>query len=155
MGNELATNVKFYDDKTISGKTKLSKFIKSKLNMSRCRHTKTNAYEEFIIKHKRLKRNNESIIDINSLDQRRIVFVSLLGLFQSWKQCPCYQLYTSLIIIPLKRAWVYRPSKYIKEIKSHVISHVSAFSDPSETKQFIELLRWKDSQGLVFWMLDD
>ena len=45
-------------------------------------------------------------IDINSLDPRRVVFVSLFGLYRTWQDVPTYILYSCLIILPLKRSWL-------------------------------------------------
>eukprot|EP01083_Nonionella_stella_P198748 729461_1 len=155
MGNNLRTTISYYDEK-VTKESKLTKFIKSKLKTSDSRSTKTNNYEDFIIQHKHLE-NNSKTTDLNSFDQRRTVFVSLTGLFQTYKNCPCYILYTALLVLPLKRQWIYYPSKYIDEIQSHFICQISAFSnsDPSEIKQFIQFLKWKDTQGYIFWMLDD
>eukprot|EP01083_Nonionella_stella_P198750 729463_1 len=157
MGNNLSTNVTLYDNKVTSDQSRLTKFIKCKLKKYTSTKTKlTNIPEaDFIIQHKHLEQNNKKITDLNSFDPRRTVFVSLIGLFQTWKKCPCYILYTALIILPIKRQWLYYPSKYINEIQSHFIADISAFSDVAETKQFIQLLRWKDSKNHVFFMLDD
>eukprot|EP01083_Nonionella_stella_P198749 729462_1 len=159
MGNNLSTNVTLYDNKVTSDQSRLTKFIKCKLKKYTSTKTKlTNIPEaDFIIQHKHLEQNNKKITDLNSFDPRRTVFVSLIGLFQTWKKCPCYILYTALLVLPLKRQWIYYPSKYIDEIQSHFICQISAFSnsDPSEIKQFIQFLKWKDTQGYIFWMLDD
>eukprot|EP01084_Bolivina_argentea_P122482 217038_1 len=153
MGNNLTTDITFYDhDDKARNKSKLSKFICMKSKLKTFTSTTRNIYEAPIIEY--LKENNE-ITDLTSFDQRRAVFVSLIGLFQTWKQCPCYLLYSALIIVPLRREYIYYPSKYMNEIQSHCISTLSAFSDPIETKQFIQFLKWKDTQQLVFWMLDD
>ena len=44
--------------------------------------------------------------DIDSLDPRRVVFVSLVGFYRTWQHVPTYILYSCLIILPLKRSWL-------------------------------------------------
>eukprot|EP01083_Nonionella_stella_P165932 553379_1 len=118
---------------------------------------KNHNHDEFFIQHvQNNKRNELSMRGIESLDLRRVVFVSLLGLYQTWRNCPSFLLYTAIFILPLKRKWIYKPSKYIDEMKSCLMSRVNLFlANVSETKAFIELLRWKDRQGLVCWALDE
>ena len=50
---------------------------------------------------------NLNIPDISLLDPRRVVFVSLLGLYRTWMNTPTFILYSCLIILPLKRSWLY------------------------------------------------
>eukprot|EP01084_Bolivina_argentea_P183268 316271_1 len=111
--------------------------------------------EDFIIKYNKLNERNNNTIDIKSLDQRRVIFVSLIGLFSSWRECPSFVLYSAIFLLKLKREWVYNPAQYVNEIKAHFVSQLNSFSDISETREFIKLLKWKDSQGLVMWMFDD
>eukprot|EP00484_Ammonia_sp_Unknown_P016977 CAMPEP_0197044122 /NCGR_PEP_ID=MMETSP1384-20130603/20230_1 /TAXON_ID=29189 /ORGANISM="Ammonia sp." /LENGTH=314 /DNA_ID=CAMNT_0042475519 /DNA_START=35 /DNA_END=979 /DNA_ORIENTATION=- len=89
------------------------------------------------------------------LDQRRLVFISLLGLFCTWKKCPPYLLYSALLIMPLKSKWIYRPRKYEQEIQSSLLAQLSVFGDKHRVAEFLELLKWKDSQQLVVWTLDE
>eukprot|EP01084_Bolivina_argentea_P286176 490890_1 len=64
-------------------------------------------------------------------------------------------LYSCLVILPLKRKWIYYPSKYLGEMKSNAIC-TQYFSGSSESKEFMDFLKWKDEhQNLVLWMLDD
>eukprot|EP01084_Bolivina_argentea_P000916 1673_1 len=140
MGNQIIS-----DELIIKhNKSKHSKFIKSKL--------KPNIRDHFIINSKHnLKRNNESTIDIESiLMHKRIIFISLIGLYNTWQQCPSHGLYSSVFFLPLKREYVYHACKHIQEIKAHI----PTFSDTTATKEFIEMLKWKDAQGSVLW-LDD
>eukprot|EP01083_Nonionella_stella_P007733 22272_1 len=103
--------------------------------------------DAFIINHKKNNIRNDVFLDPN-FDQRRLVFIGLSGPYQSWTQCPSVMLYSALFVIPLKRSWVLDPSKYPKQLQS-------AFDDAVvELRDFLDLLLWKDTQGLVFWMLD-
>ena len=91
-------------------------------------------------------------------DQRRIVFVSLIGAYQTWQQCSSETLYSSIFLLPLKRKWIYDPFKYRNEIESHFLIKVGVDSSTTEfpraVTDFIELLKYKNSQGLAFWMMD-
>eukprot|EP00484_Ammonia_sp_Unknown_P025714 CAMPEP_0197033740 /NCGR_PEP_ID=MMETSP1384-20130603/12064_1 /TAXON_ID=29189 /ORGANISM="Ammonia sp." /LENGTH=318 /DNA_ID=CAMNT_0042463589 /DNA_START=61 /DNA_END=1017 /DNA_ORIENTATION=+ len=90
------------------------------------------------------------------VDQRRVVFISLLGLYQTWKQCPPYLLYSALVIIPMKSSWIYRPRKHKEELRQSLLAQLSVFSqNPKQVNEFVKLLKWKDAQGLVIWALDD
>jgi len=82
----------------------------------------------------------------NQIDLRkRVIFVSLMGLYQSWKNVPSTILYSSIFLLPLKKQWVYSSEKYNYQ---HDFQHVLTDSN------FVKLLKWKDAQGLVFWMRD-
>lgn len=130
--------------------------------------------------HNKLNKLNDTVLN----DERRIVFVSLVGLFRSYKQCPSHVLFTCLLVLPLKKKWIYNPSRYQSELEAQFNGldifkkSMSPFSliamncflyikqthnktkkkDNKATKkrtaEFIHLLKWKDSQGFVFWMLD-
>eukprot|EP01083_Nonionella_stella_P209570 759550_1 len=126
----------------------------SKFKLARLRH-KNEPKEHFIIKHFQNNTHTDTSIDVESLDQRRVVFISLLGIYQTWRRVPSVILYSSIFLMPLKRQWIYKPSQFEKELKSHFVSKLSTFSDDTETHDFIQLLRWKDKQSLVIWMLDD
>eukprot|EP01084_Bolivina_argentea_P183271 316278_1 len=88
--------------------------------------------EDFIIKYNKLNERNNNTIDIKSLDQRRVIFVSLIGLFSSWRECPSFVLYSAIFLVPLKHKWIYNPVKYVHEIQSNFISQFKSFSDISE-----------------------
>eukprot|EP01084_Bolivina_argentea_P299970 517129_1 len=98
------------------------------------------------------KRNKEidKKTDISTFDQRRTVFVSLIGLFETYTTCPTYVLYSSLLIMPLQKKWIYDISRHKKELESSFNSKLT-----NQHKDFIEFLRWKDSQNCVFWMADE
>ena len=120
MGNSNA----LCDDKEDS---KFSKFIKAKLNKRY--NYNTHAFDDtFIIKHARSNKNHTKHIE---LDQRRLVFISLVGLYQTWRKVPSVLLYTSLILVPLKREWIYDPDKYGEQLKATFLTHVASFSGTS------------------------
>jgi len=89
-------------------------------------------------------------------DERRIVFVSLIGAYQTWQQCSPNTLYSSIFLLPLKKKWIYDPTKHTLEIETHfLIKHLSTNQFPQQLLDFIEILKFKDKQGLAFWMLDE
>eukprot|EP01083_Nonionella_stella_P191701 709335_1 len=103
--------------------------------------------------------NKPNMINIpKTFDQRRVVFVSLIGLYQSWKQLPLALLHSSIFILPFKHKWICHPDTCTDELKSSFIYKVcqsATFADIAQTNTLIELIKWKHSQGLVFWMLDE
>eukprot|EP01083_Nonionella_stella_P174810 607020_1 len=106
----------------------------------------------FIIKYSQNANDtaNSDCPNIESYDTRRIVFVSALGLYQTWKQCSSSELYTAFLVMPLKKIWIDKPSRHRQ--------HISFLTDDirsAETKQFLNMLKWKCSQGLVCWLLDE
>eukprot|EP01084_Bolivina_argentea_P184702 318539_1 len=114
--------------------------------------------DKFIIDFsKRYDCKLNQITDVNSLDSRRIVFVSLIGLFQTYKQCPLYMLYTAIFILPLKKEWLYNLSKYINKNDQYLnqLKKLTMFYSETEFNTFIQLLQWKDSQRLLFCMKDE
>eukprot|EP01083_Nonionella_stella_P191350 708352_1 len=135
--------------------SKLSHSLKCKLKKCFKNKSKQNN-DEFIVNY--VQNNCKiKINDIKFLDQRRVVFISLMGLYNTWKSCPAITLYSSIFILPLKRDWIYYPTQYTNEIKSTFISQLTMFTDTgsAEINEFIKLLKWKDKNGLVFWMLND
>eukprot|EP01084_Bolivina_argentea_P184830 318787_1 len=117
-------------------------FLKRKL-------IKTHETNDFIVKHTQKNKIND-LIDAQSLDTRRVVFVSLLGIYSTWQKCPSFVLFSAILILPLKKKHIYSPQKHINEFQS-------IFSDVNnlQVERFLEMLRWKDSQGLIVWMSDD
>eukprot|EP01084_Bolivina_argentea_P097211 174775_1 len=141
-------------DKKNKNSINLAKLIKSKWNgISKKSGKSVHSPEDFIKQY--AQTNTNKLTDIKSLDLRRKIFVSLLGVFQTWRKMPIVTLYSCIFILPLKKDFIYNPSKYDEEIKTHIIGQMNIFSDASEIKQFIEMLKWKDHQGLVLWMLDE
>eukprot|EP01083_Nonionella_stella_P153587 493730_1 len=121
------------------------------------RNKKTrNQTEHFII---RLNRNQSQPLDLNNkCDLRRIVFVSLHGLYRTWKQCPSHILFSAIVVMPLRKDWIYKPSKYRNEWRSFLSVNRITLNRKSEQRksfsEFLKLLRWKDSQQLAFFMFD-
>eukprot|EP01083_Nonionella_stella_P030074 82570_1 len=150
MGNYHA-NVASIEQSDHCTSKQIVKLIKSPF---KTKSTKTNR-DHFFLNYLHSKTNTDDGLNHSDPDPRRVVFVSVLGLYLTWKQCPPYMLYTALCVMPLKRQWIYSPSKYQHDEECNAISDLSPFSDMERTKEFIELLKWKDSQGLVSWMLDD
>ena len=56
--------------------------------------------------------------DDDRMDFRRLVFVSLNGLFNTWRSVPFHKLWTALVLVPLKREWIYYPSQYKNKLKT-------------------------------------
>eukprot|EP01083_Nonionella_stella_P002529 7267_1 len=97
-------------------------------------------------------RNQPPTSSTDLTSSKRTIFISLIGLARTYKNCPPHVLYSSLLILPLKRKWICS-SKYTDELEA-ASSGLLRNEDPS-TKEFVELIKWKDSQGLVFWAKDD
>ena len=89
-------------------------------------HSNNKSNHPFIKKLAQLNKNQ--ITNLSSFDQRRIVFISLNGLYQTWKNCPLYILYTAILIMPLKREWIYEPYKYKQELSTYYITKCSIFN---------------------------
>eukprot|EP00483_Globobulimina_turgida_P001078 UN01080 len=128
-----------------------SKEIQNVRNSTENQHS-----EDFIIKlHRQQKRNGiiQNSKDELLSDQRRVVFLSLIGLYQTWSICPTHILYSSIFILPIKKNWIYSPQKYKNEINENLVGKLTIFQDKTSFNQFISLLKWRDSQGLLFCML--
>eukprot|EP01083_Nonionella_stella_P153076 491326_1 len=89
---------------------------------------------------------------IESLDVKRLVFVSLRGLYESWRHVPSSLLYISIFILPLKQKWLYQPTEL-----AHALQQVLCMDrlDTDCFNSFIALLHWKNNQGLIVWILDE
>eukprot|EP00484_Ammonia_sp_Unknown_P000087 CAMPEP_0197020988 /NCGR_PEP_ID=MMETSP1384-20130603/1867_1 /TAXON_ID=29189 /ORGANISM="Ammonia sp." /LENGTH=251 /DNA_ID=CAMNT_0042448723 /DNA_START=42 /DNA_END=797 /DNA_ORIENTATION=+ len=86
---------------------------------------------------------------------KRLVFCSLVGLFQTYKQTPMVLLYPAICILPLKSEWIDDPVKYTAELNNTIIAQMPLFyHDPLEFALFWRLLQWKKQQNLLFCMLD-
>eukprot|EP01083_Nonionella_stella_P021669 60031_1 len=123
----------------------LGKLIQSRLSRmhkNMCKKTRKNS-DQFFIDYLHHWKNESHFNDKCSVDKRRAVFVSLSGLYRTWRQCPPYILYTALFVLPLKRESL--PTEIILTNPKTELTN----------KEFVSLLKWKNSQGLVLWMLDD
>mmetsp|Transcript_48908 Transcript_48908/g.81183 ORF Transcript_48908/g.81183 Transcript_48908/m.81183 type:complete len:272 (+) Transcript_48908:35-850(+) len=78
-----------------------------------------------------------------SFNPRRVTFISVYGLFQTWRQCPPTSLYNAIFILPVKKKWIEAPFKYGHQ-----------YSDLLQNQEFNHLLRWKLSQRLLFCACD-
>eukprot|EP01083_Nonionella_stella_P312622 1118863_1 len=92
--------------------------------------------------------------DAASICVKRVVFISMVGLFQTYKKCPPHVLYASLLILPIKKEWIYAddPTQFAAQLQS-VSSGL--IRDDVNSKEFIELIKWKESQGLVLYAKDE
>eukprot|EP00485_Elphidium_margaritaceum_P003220 CAMPEP_0202689994 /NCGR_PEP_ID=MMETSP1385-20130828/5144_1 /ASSEMBLY_ACC=CAM_ASM_000861 /TAXON_ID=933848 /ORGANISM="Elphidium margaritaceum" /LENGTH=253 /DNA_ID=CAMNT_0049345215 /DNA_START=60 /DNA_END=821 /DNA_ORIENTATION=- len=88
--------------------------------------------------------NAVGVCGVDVLDERRVVFVSLIGLHKTWKQTPLYILYSCLIFLPMSRQWLY--SKRKKRSNHDEIANDNVF---------MSFLRFKNEQSFVFWAGDD
>eukprot|EP01083_Nonionella_stella_P166126 554447_1 len=96
--------------------------------------------------------NHDPVQTIESLDVKRLVFVNLRGLYESWRRVPSSLLYISIFILPLKQKWLYQPTKLAHELQQVFPAQCL---DISAVKAFVALLRWKNNQGLIVWILDE
>eukprot|EP01083_Nonionella_stella_P152524 489068_1 len=136
-------------------KHSISKLLKIKWKKSRLSRSQSRSSDHFIIERYRSGKflpTDTANRSCSELEVRRVVFVSLIGLCDSWTQVPYHTLYSALCILPLKRKWICHPRQYVDELNARLLTKFCLNSD--DTKEFIRFLLWKDEQGLVFWMLD-
>lgn len=76
-------------------------------------------YQEFFMSYNRIY-NISHKMDISSLCSKRIVFISINGLFNTWRNIPPISLYNAIFILPLKQEWIQTPDKYKHEY-SHLL----------------------------------
>lgn len=81
--------------------------------------------DSFFVKYLNKNRGNMEVMDdISTFDQKRQVFISLIGLFQTWTKMPSHVLYSAIFCLPLKREWIYDIVKHRAEYLAHdVIKH--------------------------------
>ena len=108
----------------LNDRSTVQHLINSKL-LKITQRLKTKSSENFILEHNKL--NNNTINDLSLYDEKRLVFVSLIGLFQTWNKCPSFLLYSALFILPLKKQWIYNPNKHRDEIMSHFVGEYISF----------------------------
>ena len=82
--------------------------------------------------------------------RHRVVFVSLIGLFHSFRRIPTHILFSSIFCLNLKREWLYNASFHTNDPRNLLNSQLFDCDD-----EFMMLLKWKDSQGLLFFMHHD
>jgi len=112
---------------------------------------KNKKIDEFIIKHYRQNKDKNCSVDIEELNKGRTVFIGTNAIFKCWQDISSATLYTSLLLLPMKKQWIYSPNKHKQELEATI----PLAKDNAETKKFLELLQWKDSQNLVMFMMDD
>eukprot|EP00484_Ammonia_sp_Unknown_P009804 CAMPEP_0197055130 /NCGR_PEP_ID=MMETSP1384-20130603/57808_1 /TAXON_ID=29189 /ORGANISM="Ammonia sp." /LENGTH=242 /DNA_ID=CAMNT_0042488591 /DNA_START=51 /DNA_END=776 /DNA_ORIENTATION=- len=116
-----------------------------------------NRLSQFVIRLNKEQIENGIISEFESVfsDERRLVFISLIGLYQTYRQCPMVYLYPCICMLPIRRPWIYNPLKYKSEIHRSIIGQTSIFQGSVEFAEFLQLLQFKDSQGLLFCTLSD
>mmetsp|Transcript_43280 Transcript_43280/g.71513 ORF Transcript_43280/g.71513 Transcript_43280/m.71513 type:complete len:258 (+) Transcript_43280:45-818(+) len=91
-----------------------------------------------------VKKYEASHLDVTeSFNPKRIVFISINGLYTTWKECPPTSLFNALFILPVGTDWIKSPFKYDHQ-----------YSELLQNPEFNYLLQWKLSQGLLFCALD-
>jgi len=70
--------------------------------------------------------------------------MGIRGLFACWRSISPQILFDALLILPLRAEWLRCPN-----------AHNHCFRDLLRDTAFVTLLRWKDTQGLLFLMLSD
>jgi len=88
--------------------------------------------------------SKEKLNQRNELKQR-CVFISLLGLYNIWSEISIIELQYSILILPLKRKWLYKKSK------NNILYDHNIYNDI----EFITFLKYKDIQNLIIFMYDD
>eukprot|EP01083_Nonionella_stella_P033687 92192_1 len=133
-------------------KPQTSETIRPKLT-SKSNSCSSQSNDVFIMNHLKNNKQTDKSVDIDSLDNRRLVFVHLPGLYQSWRCVPSVLLYTSLMILPLKQEWIELPDQHVAELQDNICTPCGC-SDIAEITDFMHLLQWKSSQNLVLCALD-
>ena len=116
--------------------TSVSSKNKSITKLFTKKKSKYSSTEQYIIElYKSQKYQYFTSTDIDV--QKRTVFVSLNGLWQTWQTVPSHILYSSILILPLSKKWIYNLKQYEKEISSHFVSMISSF----QSGIFIQVIR--------------
>eukprot|EP00485_Elphidium_margaritaceum_P008215 CAMPEP_0202687172 /NCGR_PEP_ID=MMETSP1385-20130828/2875_1 /ASSEMBLY_ACC=CAM_ASM_000861 /TAXON_ID=933848 /ORGANISM="Elphidium margaritaceum" /LENGTH=708 /DNA_ID=CAMNT_0049341915 /DNA_START=21 /DNA_END=2147 /DNA_ORIENTATION=- len=76
---------------------------------------------------------------------RRCVFLSLPALYECWRTVPASVLLDAIFMLPLHREWVVLPSQ-----REH-----HPYTELLRDEHFLTLLRWKDKQGLMVYVLHE
>eukprot|EP01084_Bolivina_argentea_P312479 540985_1 len=81
--------------------------------------------------------------------QKRVLFVSLIQLYRSYKTIPSFILENALFTFGIKRSWLFpQTQSEITESKNAYIQHF--ISDWST--QFMQIIKDKDKKGHVLWI---
>lgn len=100
-------------------------------------------FEQFFVDYNRVYTISHKM-DISAFNCKRTVFISINGLYQTWRNCPPISLYNAIFILPLKSEWIKSPNKYHHE-----------YSNLLKDEAFLTILRWKQHQRLAIFMLDN
>jgi len=110
-------------------------------------------YERFFVSFHQKQQRHRDQSDHSAFSgatRHRVAFVSVVGLFHSFRRIPTHILFSSLFVLSLRRQWLYDPLGHAMDARN--VLHSLSFDDDEE---FMQLLRWKDSQGLLFFMATD
>eukprot|EP01084_Bolivina_argentea_P272572 464127_1 len=105
--------------------------------------------ETFIIEFS--KNHNVNAQSPQAMCHKRVIFISLIGLYLSYQQCEPHVLYSALLILPLKKEWIHSPSQYAAQL---LYASSGLIRCDTASQELFKLIKWKDSQGLVFWAKD-
>merc|ERR1719471_7436 len=83
---------------------------------------KNKKFDEFIIKHyqQQKEKNKNCSVDIEELSKGRTVYIGTNAIFKCWQEISSAKLYTSLLLLPMKKQWIYQPNKYKKELEAKI-----------------------------------
>jgi len=108
------------------------------------------------------RKHEQKSAEMPEKGSRRLVFVSVLGFYGSYRQCSQSELCDAMLILPIKKEWLYDSTGDgdVKEndeeqFPNFFTSMSLFFYDEQITRRFIQLLRFKHEQGLLFCMLDE
>ena len=75
---------------------------------------KNQKFEKFFVDYNRVY-NISHKLNTSTFSNKRAVFISINGLYQTWRNCPPISLYNAIFILPLKSEWIKSPNKYNHE----------------------------------------
>eukprot|EP01084_Bolivina_argentea_P240082 403416_1 len=107
-------------------------------------------YEKlFISFHQKQQQIRSDMTVYDATIQHRVAFISLVGLYQSFRRVPTHILFSSLFILKIRREWLYDAST------ANDTRNVLRTLQFDEDEDFMMLLKWKDSQGLLLFMWNE
>ena len=95
----------------------------------------------------KINRNDHSVY--NTAARHRVAFVSIHGLYNSFRRIPTHILWGSMFMLKIKREWLYNPLQSIND-NDNIIHKQGMDKD----HDFLMCLKWKDSQGYLKCMMD-
>jgi len=95
--------------------------------------------------------------NVHAFDERRIVFVSLVGLHKTWKETPIHVLYSCLILLPIGREWLPTSPKttLFKKNNKPPAKPDGKHAEIANDEEFVTFLQFKNEQGFIFWARED